>query len=64
LGETKFVIDILASYEQATGQLTAATGVWPSHAPDAAFRAFCQRSYRATHALIEQAKTRQAERAI
>jgi len=61
--DRKTYIDILASYEQATGQLTAATGVWPSHAPDAAFRAFCQRSYRATHALIEQAQTRQAERA-
>jgi len=57
-------IDTLAGYGQATGQLTTATGVWPSRASDAAFRAFCQRSYRATHNLIEQAKIRQAERAI
>ncbi|WP_133512076.1 Fic family protein [Candidatus Thiosymbion oneisti] len=61
--DRKEYIDTLAGYEQATGQLTTATGIWPSRASDAAFRAFCQRSYRATHNLIEQARTRQAKRA-
>lgn len=62
--DRKAYIDTLASYEQAAGQLTPATGVWPSHASNTAFRTFCQRSYRTTHNLIEQAKARQAERAV
>jgi len=61
--DRKGYIDALASYEQESSQLIATTGVWPSRASDAAFRAFCQRSYRVTRNLIEQAKTRQAERA-
>ncbi len=62
--DRKEYIDTLASYEQETGQLTTATGVWPTRASDAVFRTFCERSYQATHNLIEQAKNRQAKRAI
>ena len=56
------VKDILAQCELASGQLTAETGVWPAEAQEAAFRAFCQRSYQATRHLVEQASEQQAKR--
>ncbi|ANB03013.1 Fic family protein [Ectothiorhodospira sp. BSL-9] len=60
--DRKEYIDILAQYELASGQLTAETGVWPAEAQEAAFRAFCQRSYQATRDLVEQAREQQAKR--
>ncbi len=58
----KEYIDILAHYELEVGQLTREIGVWPTGAPDAAFQAFCQRAYQATHHLVEQAREQQAKR--
>lgn len=62
LRERKEYIDILARYELSIGQLTAATGVWPEHVQEAAFRLFCQHSYQATRDLVEQASEQQAKR--
>ncbi|MCG5510074.1 Fic family protein [Ectothiorhodospira lacustris] len=60
--DRKAYIDILAQYQLASGQLTAKTGVWPTEAQEAPFRAFCQRSYQATRHLVEQASEHQARR--
>jgi len=60
--DRKAYIDILAQYELASGQLTADTGVWPAEGQEVPFRAFCQRSYRATRHLVEQASEQQARR--
>ncbi|MCG5499556.1 Fic family protein [Ectothiorhodospira lacustris] len=60
--DRKEYIDILAQYELASGQLTAATGVWPAEAQGRSFRAFCRRSYQTTRHLVEQASDQQARR--
>jgi len=60
--DRKEYIDILARYEQATGQLTKVTGIWPANASGTAFQAFCRRSYQVTRNLVEQAKFQQAKR--
>lgn len=60
--DRKEYIDILAQYELASGPLTADTGIWPAEAHEAPFRTFCQRSYRATRHLVEQAREQQANR--
>ncbi len=61
--DRKAYIDILAEHHIAAGQLTRETGVWPDETLDASFKAFCRQSYRATRALIEQARAQQARRA-
>lgn len=63
LRDRKEYIDTLARYELEAGQLSPDTGVWPTGAPDAAFRAFCRRAYQATHHLIKQASDQQSKRA-
>jgi hypothetical protein len=60
--DRKAYIDTLAKYELTIGQLTRTTGVWPKDTPMAAFREFCQHSYRSTRQLIERAKAQQALR--
>ena len=58
----KAYIDLLATYEIALGRLDADSGIWPRPGLIAPFERFCTEAYRATDALVEQARRHQAQR--
>lgn len=60
--DRKEYIDTLSKYQRQVGEIDRNTGVWPQMSALSEFINFCEKSYKSTKQLVEQAREQQALR--